>query len=58
MIHHGGYFAAAGIGVQSFRTGRTPDAPGYFGRSATNAVYVVPIMRLLSRHYAVMCNSG
>jgi len=25
MIHHGGYFAAAGIGVQSFRTGRTPD---------------------------------
>src|SRR5438067_153312 len=47
MIHRG-YFAAGGTGAQS--DART-DPPRHFGGSATNAVYVVLVMRLLSPHY-------
>jgi hypothetical protein len=54
MIRHG-YFATRGSDAQS-------DAPathrGNLGRSATNAVYVVLVMRLLSPQLRGSCNSG
>jgi hypothetical protein len=54
MIHHG-YFAAGGPTRNRMhrRTRR-----GNFGGSATNAVYVVLVMPLLSPHYAATPNSG
>jgi hypothetical protein len=54
MIHHG-YFAAGGPASNRMhrRTRR-----GNFGGSATNAVYVVLVMWLLSRRYAATRNSG
>jgi hypothetical protein len=54
MIHHG-YFAAAGPARNRVH-GRT--RRGHFGGSATNAVYVVLDMRLLSPKYAAACSSG
>jgi hypothetical protein len=54
MIHHG-YFAAAG--PERNRVHRRTRC-GNFGGSAPNAVYVVLVMRLLSRHYAATRNSG
>jgi len=48
MIRHGGYFAAAAPACNRFIPGARADAPRHFGRSATNAAYVVLVMRLLS----------
>jgi hypothetical protein len=54
MIHHG-YFAAGGPARNRMhRRARR----GNFGGSATNAVYVVLVMWLLSRRYAATRNSG
>jgi len=53
MIHRD-YFAADGT-ARNRMHGQTHH--GISGGSATNAVYVVLVMRLLSPHYAATCNS-
>jgi hypothetical protein len=54
MIHHGYFAAGRPVRNRMHRRARR----GNFGGSATNAAYVVLVMRLLSPYYAATRNSG